>query len=134
MKVVAEPAASAAQFPDALQQVLPKAQALWLLSDATIVTQDTFRLMLEAAMSRKLPLLTFSDELVRQGALFALAPDFEGAGIEAARLALEIARGRKPSDLPPAQPRWNLVVNLTTARALGITVPSDVLKSAIAVQ
>ena len=134
MTVVAEPASSAAQFPDALQQILPKAQALWLLSDPTVVTQDTFRLMLEAAMARRLPLLTFSDEFVRLGALLALAPDFEGAGIEAARLALEIVNGKSPTEAGPGRPQWNLVVNLATAKALGLTVPADVLKAAIAVQ
>ncbi|MGI5860800.1 MAG: ABC transporter substrate-binding protein [Myxococcales bacterium] len=134
MTVVGEPASSAAQFPDSLQAVLPKAKALWLLSDPTLLTQDTLRLMLEASMSHRLPLLTFSDEFVRMGALMALAPDYEGAGIEAARLALEIVGGKKPAEVSPARPRWNLIVNLATAKALGLTVPADVLKTAIAVQ
>ncbi|HCF57596.1 MAG TPA: hypothetical protein DFS52_06335 [Myxococcales bacterium] len=134
MTVVAEPASSAAQFPDSLRAVLPKSKALWLLSDPTLLTQDTLRLMLEAAMSHKLPLLTFSEEFVRMGALLALAPDYEGAGIEAARLALEIVGGKKPSEASPAKPRWNLIVNLATAKALGLGVPADMLETAIAVQ
>lgn len=134
LSLVAEPAASAAQFPEALDRLLPKAQALWLVADPTVVTQDTFRLMLESAMARRLPLLAYSDEFVRRGALLALAPDFEGAGIEAARLAKEIAQGRKPAELSPAEPRWLLVVNLATARALGLAFTAEALKGAVQVQ
>ena len=60
--------------------------------------------------------------------------DGEGAGIEAARLALEIVGGKKPSEASPAKPRWNLIVNLATAKALGLGVPADMLETAIAVQ
>jgi putative tryptophan/tyrosine transport system substrate-binding protein len=134
LAVMAEPATGAAQFPEALKKLVPRAQALWLLADPTVVTQDTFRLMLESAMANHLPLLVFSDDFVRRGALMALTPDFEGAGAEAARLARSIAEGKKVGELPPAQPRWTLVVNLTTAKALGISFSPDTLKGAVAVQ
>jgi putative ABC transport system substrate-binding protein len=134
LSLVAEPAASAAQFPDALRKLVPRAQALWLLADPTVVTQDTFRLMLESAMANRLPLLAFNEDFVRRGALLAVTPDFEGAGAEAARLAREFADGKKPGELTAAQPRWTLVVNLTTARTLGISLPPDALKGAVTVQ
>lgn len=134
LSLVAEPASSAAQFPEALKRLVPKSQALWLLADPTVVTQDTFRLMLESAMAHRLPLLAFSDEFVRRGALLAITPDFEGAGIEAARLAQELADGKKPSEVSPAQPKWSLVINLSTAKALGITFPPAALKGAVEVQ
>jgi putative ABC transport system substrate-binding protein len=134
LAVVAEPATSAAQFPEALKKLVPRAQALWLLADPTVVTQDTFRLMLESAMANHLPLLVFSDDFVRRGALMALTPDFEGAGAEAARLARAIAEGKKMGELAPAQPRWTLVVNTTTAKALGISFSPDTLKGAVQVQ
>jgi putative ABC transport system substrate-binding protein len=134
LQLLAEPAGSAQEFPAAMARLLPKVQALWVLADSTIVTQNSFRAMLESAYERKLPLVTFSDEFVAQGALAAVAPDFEGSGREAARLALEIARGKKPAELSVAEPKWNLIVNLSTARSLGVEVPSEVLKSAVAVQ
>jgi len=130
----AEPASSAAQFPEALKKLLPKVQALWLIADPTVVTQDTFRLMLESASANRLPLLVFNDEFVRRGALLAVSPDFEGAGLEAARLAQDLAAGKKPSEIAPAQARWTLVLNLGTAKALGITLPPEVLRGATQVQ
>ena len=132
--LVAEPAGSAALFPDALRRLVPKAQALWLLADSTVVTQDTFQLMLESAMAHHLPLLAFSDEFVRRGALVAVSPDFEAAGAEAARLAREIAAGRKPAEVTPATAKWKLVVNRSTAAALGIQFPPEALKGAVEVQ
>ena len=134
LTVIAEPAASVADFPDALTRLIQKVDALWLVADATVVTQDTFRLMLETAMAKKLPLMVFSDEFVRSGALFSLSPDFEGAGLEAARMAIELAGGKKPAELTAPQPRWNLVVNTSTAQALGLTLSADVLKGAVPVK
>ncbi len=133
LTLLAEPASSAQDFPDALSKLLPKVQAFWVLADSTVVTQNTFRLMLEAAFERKLPLLTFSDEFVTQGALAAVAPDFAASGREAARIALELAKGRKPAEIASAQPKWNLVINLSTAQSLGVPVGPEVLKAAVAI-
>ncbi|HCF57594.1 MAG TPA: hypothetical protein DFS52_06325 [Myxococcales bacterium] len=58
--------------------------------------------------------------------------DGEGAGIEAARLALEIVGGKRPSEVSAAKPRWKLVVNLATAKALGLTA-RDGHRSAVGV-
>ncbi|MBI5547358.1 MAG: hypothetical protein HY901_26035 [Deltaproteobacteria bacterium] len=134
LSLVAEPASCASQFPEALQRLVPRSQALWLVADPTVVTQDTFRLMLESAMANRLPLLAFNDEFVRRGALLALTPDFEGVGVEAARLARELAAGKKPAELSPAEPKWSLVVNLATAKALGISFAAGALKGAVQVQ
>jgi putative ABC transport system substrate-binding protein len=134
LTLLAAPATSAAAFPEALRQLLPRAQALWLLADPTVVTADTFRLMLESAMAHRVPLVAFSDEFVRRGALLSLSPDFEAVGIEAARLARALSEGKKPSELTPAQPRFKLVVNLGTARALGVSLPQEALKEAVQVQ
>lgn len=128
MELVAEEARSAAEFPDALQKLLGRVQALWLIADSTVVTQDTFRLMLEAALARKLPLMVFSEEFVRLGALFALSPDFEGSGAEAARLAKEVVAGTAP--VRPAEARWRLVYNPGTAQALGLELPKAALEGA----
>lgn len=134
LTLLAAPASSAAAFPEALRQVLPRAQALWLLADPTVVTADTFRLMLESAMAQRVPLFTFSDEYVRRGALVSFSPDFEAVGIEAARLARMLSEGKKPAELAPAPPRFKLVVNRATERALGLSLPQEALKEAVQVQ
>ncbi len=130
VELLAEEARSAAEFPGALQKLLGKAEALWLLADSTVVTQDTFRLMLEAALAKKLPLMVFSDEFVRLGALFALSPDFEASGGEAAKLAKQVASGTKPAEVAPAAARWKLVYNPGTAKSLGLPLPEAALQGA----
>ena len=61
-------------------------------------------------------------------ALFSYAPDDAAVGREAATVVDRILKGAKPSDLPVEQPRkFELVVNLKTAKLLGLVIPSSVL-------
>ena len=55
-------------------------------------------------------------------------PIFTDAGRDAARLVDKILKGTKPADIPVEQPmRFELVLNLKTAKALGLTIPPIVL-------
>lgn len=85
-------------------------------------------LLIRLASEKRLPLATHRKEWVQQGALFSYGPDLASIGREAAPYVDKILKGAKPGDLPVPQPtRFELVINLKTAKALGLTIPPSLL-------
>ena len=88
-------------------------------------------LLVRLASEKRLPLASHRKEWVEQGALFSYGPDLAGIGREAAPYVDKILKGAKPGDLPVPQPtRFELVINLRTAKALGLTIPRPVVERA----
>jgi putative ABC transport system substrate-binding protein len=78
-----------------------------------------------------LPLAIYRKEAVREGALFSYAPDIVAVEQRAAPYVDQILKAAKPAALPVEQPtRFELVINLKTAKALGVTIPRAVLARA----
>ena len=85
-------------------------------------------LLIRLAAEKSLPLPGYRKEWVEQGALFSYASDLHGIGETAATYVDKILRGAKPSDLPAQMlPKFELVINLKTAQALGLTIPPTLL-------
>jgi putative ABC transport system substrate-binding protein len=79
----------------------------------------------------KLPAVYQWPEYGQEGALISYGPSIDGFYRQAARLIAKIFRGAKPADLPVEQPsRIALVINMKTAKALGLTVPPSLLARA----
>jgi putative ABC transport system substrate-binding protein len=87
--------------------------------------------ILELASDRRLPLQGHRREWVEQGALFSYNLDLRSVGKAAARYVDQILKGTKPADLPVEQSsQLQLIINLKTAKALGLTIPQSVLARA----
>ena len=85
-------------------------------------------LILRLSSEKRLPLASNRKEWVEQGALFSYATDLAPVGRDAAPYVDKILKGAKPADLPVQEPtRFELVINLKTAKALGLTIPQSVL-------
>jgi putative ABC transport system substrate-binding protein len=85
----------------------------------------------ELAKSHRLPVIFAFREDVAAGGLISYGTDFPAQYRQAARFVHRILDGAKPSDLPVEQPtRFELIINLKTAKALGLTVPPTLLARA----
>src|SRR5712692_1804545 len=84
--------------------------------------------LLDLAMKSRLPTMFRGRPDVVAGGLVAYGPDFVDLYRRAARYVDKILKGAKPADLPVEQPtKLELVINLKTAKALGLTIPPSLL-------
>src|SRR5262249_25396064 len=81
-----------------------------------------------SALGARLPTIYNSWEAVEAGGLMSYGANFPAAFRRAAELIDKVLRGAKPADIPVEQPtKFDLVINLTTAKALGLEVPPSLL-------
>ncbi len=105
------------------------AQALYVCADATINANHARINTL--ALGARLPTMHGVREYVEAGGLMAYGPNLADLYRRAADYVDKILRGAKPADLPVEQPtKFDLVINLVTAQALGLTVPPTLLARA----
>lgn len=89
------------------------------------------RLIIEAAAKRRIPAMYEWGVIARDGGLMAYGPVYVELTRRVAMYVDRILKGAKPGELPIEQPtRFELVVNLRTAKALGITIPESILLQA----
>ena len=83
------------------------------------------RATINAALERhRVPSIAFYRQFVSEGALMSYGPDTVDIYRRAAGYVDRILKGAKPADLPVQQPtKFELVINLKTAKALGLTIP-----------
>jgi putative ABC transport system substrate-binding protein len=87
--------------------------------------------IVEFAREKKLPAIYETREFAEAGGLMSYGPNISEQFRRSAYYVSRILKGTKPGDLPIEQPtRIELVVNLGTARALGIAIPQAILSSA----
>ena len=83
------------------------------------------------ALSERLPTMFTTREGIQVGGLMAYGPDFPTLFRRAADYVDKILHGTKPGSIPIEQPtKFDLVINLTTARALGLTIPASLMSLA----
>lgn len=103
-----------------------RAEALIVLADLMFVHH--LKRLADLAAKHRLPTTHFSQEFVEAGGLMSYSPSFSDMFGRAAIYVDKILKGAKPADLPIEQAtKFELVINLKTARALGLTVPQSAL-------
>jgi ABC-type uncharacterized transport system substrate-binding protein len=103
--------------------------AILMVSDS--LTMLNRKRVFESAAAHRLPTTYEFDFVVRDGGLMSYAPDLEEIFGRVAALVDRILKGAKPAELPFEQPtHFKLVINLKTAKALGLEVPTALLATA----
>jgi putative ABC transport system substrate-binding protein len=126
--VASDPAGLPAAFAEAKRQQI---QAIVQFDTAFLATAAATTQTFEFALSSRLPVMFQIANNVRQGGLIAYGPD----GLEQSRRAAgyvdRILKGAKAGDLPVGTPeKFLLLVNLNTARSIGLTIPPSILSKA----
>jgi putative ABC transport system substrate-binding protein len=117
--------------PSTLRMLLLQVDALWLIPDSTVVTEATLKFVMSTALDSNLPVIGFSPELVRSGALLGMSVNYEDVGRQAGLLAKKILNDQAspfPNTYFPE--RLRLSLNLKAAKFLGITIPPAVVDAA----
>ncbi len=93
-----------------------------------LVLGEYRRQIADLAMRHRLPTISGPREFVEAGGLVAYGPDYPDLFRRAAIYVDKILKGAKPADLPVEQPtKFELVINMKTAKALGLTIPQSLL-------
>ena len=122
------PIESDKDVPPQLRALLSDVEALWLIPDSTVLTNESIRFILESALARQIPVIGFSPEFTRLGALLSISVNYGDVGRETGLLVKHILDGNKllPGDPLPIE-RLKITVNLKTARFLGMTFPKELM-------
>jgi putative tryptophan/tyrosine transport system substrate-binding protein len=118
------------------EDISPAVQALKSNADALYIATDplafTNRIRINAlAQDARLPTIYGSREYVDVGGLMSYGPNYTQMFRRAGDYVDKILRGAKPADIPVEQPtKFDLIINLRTAKALGLTVPPALLARA----
>ncbi len=118
------------------EDIVPAIEALKVQADALYVAVDAMinanrEQIAKSALSVRLPTTFNESGCVQAGGLMSYGPNFSDLFRRAAEIVDKILRGTKPRDIPVEQPtKFELVINLKTAKTLGLTVPPTLLATA----
>ena len=106
-----------------------RARALFVPGDPLVTNRP--KKVADLALKYRLPAMTDFRELPRAGGLLSYGPDLVDSYRRAATHVDKILKGAKPGDLPMEQPtKFDFVINLKTARVLGVSIPPSILTQA----
>jgi len=112
---------------DAALAAMKKEGAEAVVVQGSLATKD----VAEVAIKHRLPIATVSRVFAEVGGLMSYGAAGPDAYRRSATFVSKILRGEKPANMPVEQPaKFELVVNVKTAKALGLTVPSNLLARA----
>jgi putative ABC transport system substrate-binding protein len=127
VQLVTTPVQTAADFDGALAlMVRERVKGFIAVSSPLVRSQPA--ILAESALKHQLPSMFAGTENVEAGGLMSYAPDLVDLTRRAATYIDKILKGANPGDLPVEQAsKYELVINLKTAKALGLTIPAEIL-------
>src|SRR5262245_7692205 len=126
IEVSASEILGAEDIAPAIATIAKQADALFVVGDPLTFTHRTRINTL--ALAARLPTSYSTRGYVEAGGLMSYGPNFSALFRRAGDLVDKILHGAKPADIPVEQPtKFDLIINLTTAKALGIAIPNTLM-------
>lgn len=111
------------------EAVKARNQAVWVTLNP--LANSNQKRIADLAMSHRLPSICAREDYADNGCLMAYGPGYAEEGRNGARYVDKVLRGAKPAEIPVEQPmKFDLVINLKTAKQIGFTIPPNVLARA----
>jgi putative ABC transport system substrate-binding protein len=111
------------------EAVSAHATTIWVTLNP--VANSNQKIIADLAIKYRLPSICARSDYADSGCLMAYGPGYSNEGKDGARYVDKILRGTKPADIPVEQPmKFELVINLKTAKQIGLTIPPNVLAKA----
>jgi putative ABC transport system substrate-binding protein len=121
---------SANKYESAFNEAIKARTAALAVTLNPLAVSNQERLV-ELVAKTRLPAIYAREDFANSGGLMSYGPSYGAEGRDAARLVDKILKGAKPADLPVEQPtKFELVINLKTAKQIGLTIPPNVLARA----
>jgi putative ABC transport system substrate-binding protein len=130
IRIVSETVHTEQDVPKALDAIKKHIDALWLLPDSTVLTENTLDFLMSTTLEANIPVVGFSAGLVRSGAVVGSYFHYADIGTQAAKLFQQIVGQTSPSlmgtIIPPE--RVYQSINQKSARYLSLSLTPDVLR------
>ncbi|WP_455134715.1 ABC transporter substrate-binding protein [Schaalia cardiffensis] len=134
LQVVESAVTNSAEVQQAAQDLASKVDAIYVPTDNTVVS--ALASVVQAAEDAKIPLIAGEANSVAQGALATYGIDYSKLGYQTGEMAIRILKeGAEPASLPvEAQKDYELTVNTTTLKALGLELPTSLKDRAVTIE
>jgi len=129
LEVVKVSVANTSEVQIAAQSLVGRCDAMYVPADNTVIA--AMQAMVKVSEQNKIPLLPGVSSNVEQGGFGTLGPDYSDVGIQSAKIAAQVLKGKKAGEIPVATAeRFEYFFNKRSAAATGVTIPEDLLKKA----
>lgn len=129
LEVIKASVANTNEVQMAAQSLVGKCNAIYVPADNTVIA--AMPTVVKVSEQNKIPLLPGVSSNVEQGGFGTLGPDYYDVGVQSARIADQVLRGKKAGEIPVAvAQRFEYFFNKRSAAATGVTIPDDLLKKA----
>ena len=131
LTIVAKEISSLKEVPDAINTLIKKINVLWLIPDSTVINRESFKFINLKALENRIPVMSFSPQLVKMGSPFCFFSDEFSVGRQAGIISLKVLNGEIKENIPIESPKdISLAINTITMKKCGIELLQDVIDSA----
>ncbi len=131
LQIVALPVGSAGDIPDVMKDLGNKVDILWAVADRTVLSPQSTSYIILSTLREKIPFIGLSPYYTKAGAMVSFVLDYKDIGKQAGESASLLLAGKAPKSVPVVSPRKvGISINLSSAKALDIEVPSSIIKGA----